>query len=138
MATHDDNQSQNALVQITERDIVFECAACRKSLVVDESAEGATIECPQCHISVIVPPKKPYVPTPPPQSLNETVAITGGQGQLLPLVSKLKELQSQRAEISSRLASRLNELNRDLVLLSRVDASQQKVVSDLNELTVKK
>ena len=54
MANHDDNQSQNALVQITERDIVFECAACHKSLVVDESAEGATIECPQCHISVIV------------------------------------------------------------------------------------
>ena len=138
MANHADNQSQNTPVQITERDIVFECAACRKSLVVDETAEGLTIECPQCHISVIVPPKKPYVPTPPPPPLSETVQIAAGQGQLVALVSKLKELQAQRAEISSRLASRLNELNRDLILLARLDTSHQKVVSDLNELTGKK
>ena len=36
-------------------DILFECPACRKSLVIDAAAVGLTIECPQCQTNVIVP-----------------------------------------------------------------------------------
>jgi transcription elongation factor Elf1 len=35
---------------VTPRDILFECPACGKSLVVDDVAQGMTVECPQCHI----------------------------------------------------------------------------------------
>jgi hypothetical protein len=40
----------------------------------------------------------------------------------------------QRTEIHNRVASRLNELNRDLVLLARLDATQQKLVGEWNQL----
>ena len=46
----------NELV-VTPRDILFECPACGKSLLVDEAGEGMIVDCPQCHINVIVPPK---------------------------------------------------------------------------------
>lgn len=42
-------------LQLTARDVLFECPECQKSLAIDESAAGMMIECPQCQINVIVP-----------------------------------------------------------------------------------
>jgi hypothetical protein len=47
---------------------------------------------------------------------------------------QLKEIQMQRTEIHNRVASRLNELNRDLVQLARLDATQQNLVAEWNQL----
>src|SRR5258706_13636433 len=44
-------------IVVTERDVLFECPSCGKSLLVDQAAEGLIVVCPQCHITVIVPPK---------------------------------------------------------------------------------
>lgn len=150
MATPTDEKSNVGAVVVTEHDILFECPSCRKSLVVDEAAEGVIVECPKCHVSVIVPPKQstttsapsasPVPPPPPPPAPAAPVPVVEPpspavpanvvEGQLLALGHKLKELQTQRTEISNRLAARLNELNRDLVLLTRLEASQQHVISE--------
>ena len=140
---------------ITERDILFECPSCGKNLVVDESAEGAIVDCPRCNIHVIVPPKTgpviavssepapapaPVVPPQPaPAAVVPTIPIesadaAGLQAKGSTLGNQLKEIQMQRTEIHNRVASRLNEMNRDLVLLARLDATQQKLVSEWNQV----
>ena len=137
-----------SFVTVTPRDIMFECPACSKSLVVDEAATGLIVDCPQCHINVIVPPKAtPSIPlTPPPTSAQLKPAglppevKPGGAGadnlkeRVAALGNQLKELQTQRTEINNRIAARLNELNRDLVLLARLETSQQQVLGEWQQL----
>jgi phage FluMu protein Com len=135
----------SAEIVITPSDILFECPACGKSLVVDEAAEGLTVECPKCHINVIVPPKEeprgPATSTPGVKpkpstaaSKLETARTKELQERVRGLNGQLKELQTQRTELSNRIASRSNEMNRDLVLLARLDTSQQQVLAELGQL----
>lgn len=48
-------------IAITPRDILFECPNCGKSMVIDESAVGMMVDCPQCPAQVIVP-SRPVAP----------------------------------------------------------------------------
>lgn len=139
MAETNSNPARASAPVITERDILFECPSCGKNLVVDESAEGVIVDCPRCAIKVIVPPKaRPDVkavaasPTPPPVAASSSATDLQGAGATLG--HQLREIQMQRTEIHNRVASRLNELNRDLVLLARLDATQQKLVGEWNQL----
>jgi predicted RNA-binding Zn-ribbon protein involved in translation (DUF1610 family) len=149
-AKKDVNQIGDTAVTVTTRDIMFECPSCGKSLVVDEAAAGLIVDCPQCRINVIVPPKS--TPAGPPQTQSPTIATqskpafapgetkaSGGDAgnlkeRLTSLGNQLKELQTQRTEINNRIAARLNELNRDLVLLARVETSQQQILSEWQQV----
>jgi predicted RNA-binding Zn-ribbon protein involved in translation (DUF1610 family) len=149
-AKKDVNQMGESAVTVTTRDIMFECPSCGKSLVVDEAAAGLIVDCPQCRINVIVPPKS--TPAGPPQTQSPQAAATskpafppkeaksgGGDAgnlkeRLTSLGNQLKELQTQRTEINNRIAARLNELNRDLVLLARVETSQQQILSEWQQV----
>jgi uncharacterized Zn finger protein (UPF0148 family) len=136
-------------MEITPRDILFECPACGKSLVVDETAEGLTIPCPQCHINVIVPPKQTSPSSAPPAPAKSTAPATSKKSEpesaesntlherLVALAGQLKELQTQRTEVTGRVASRVNEVNRDLILLARLETSQRQVLSELNQIVAR-
>lgn len=124
-------ESAHADMDVSTNDILFECPSCRKSLVVDETAEGMIIECPQCHINVIVPPRAGEAPDPAP----EPAVSNDAQARLAAIAGKLKELQTQRTEINNRLAARMNEVNRDVVMMARLEASHQQVLRELAELT---
>ena len=144
-------------IVISSSDILFECPSCGKSLVVDGDASGLIIQCPQCQTSVIVPPRPdastgppPPVRTHPPQEESASVAKSSArdlapqsavdvppQARLAVLAGQLKEIQAQRTEISNRIASRLNDVNRDLVLLARLETSQQQILSEWNQLIEK-
>ncbi len=50
-----------AEITVTEFDILFDCPACAKSMVVDESAVDQAVECPQCGQTVIVPPRSAHL-----------------------------------------------------------------------------
>lgn len=145
MATFANVNQPGTEIVISPQDILFECPSCAKSLVVDEAAQGLTVECPKCHINVIVPPKERAVA--PAASTAATVEAkpssakgpasdrTGElQQRLAGVTQQLKELQTQRTELSNRIASRTNEMNRDLVLLARLDTSQQQVLGELNQV----
>lgn len=128
---------------VTSSDILFECPSCGKSLVVDEAAEGMIIDCPRCRTNVIVPPRSTVSAPPPPALKVESKPIAEGKSaaanvspekRLGVLTGQLKEIQSQRTEVSSRIATRLNEVNRDLVMLARLDTSQQQILSEWNQL----
>ena len=56
------------------------------------------------------------------------------RAQLVALGSKLKELQTQRAEINNRMASRINDINRDIVMMARLETAHQQIVAELNQL----
>lgn len=143
MAISEKPDSTAGEIVITPRDILFECPGCGKSLVVDEAAEGMIVECPKCHIAVIVPPKPVPSPAPAPASAeSRTVGLESKppaegedlRGRLVTLANKLKELQTQRTEINNRLAARINDINRDLVLVARLETSHQQVLAELNQL----
>jgi DNA-directed RNA polymerase subunit RPC12/RpoP len=36
-------------------DVFFKCEACGRHLVIDDSAVGATIDCPHCNVSTMIP-----------------------------------------------------------------------------------
>ena len=154
MASVDDKTQKLSFAAITSRDIVFDCPACGKSLVVDEAAQGLIVDCPQCGMNVIVPPKQAS-PTHFAQSQSAsasaaTVAsdakpsaeltkaghpeLVALQERLMALGNQLKELQTQRTEINDRLASRINEINRDLVMIARLETSHQQIMSEWNQI----
>ncbi len=135
---------------VTAVDIVFDCPACGKSLVVDEAAEGMIVDCPQCRTNVIVPPKsiKPAATAPPskkaePKASGPTklarpdAAEDSLQKRLSVLSGQLKEIQAQRTEVTGRIAARLNDVNRDLVIIARLETSQQQILSEWNQLVEK-
>jgi hypothetical protein len=143
MATVDQANAGTKELVIGPRDILFECPACGKSLVVDEAGEGMIVDCPQCHINVIVPPKAgtqsltaQSVTVPIPEPAAAPSAEDGGDlhARLVALGNKMKELQTQRAEINNRMAARINDINRDLVLMARLETAHQQVVAELNQL----
>jgi DNA-directed RNA polymerase subunit RPC12/RpoP len=124
---------------IGPHDIVFECPSCGKSLVVEDKAEGLVVPCPRCSASVIVPPRekalpvaKPAVkPVPVTVPVRPAAPVLSGSvpDRLAGLLHQLKEMQTQRTEIGNRVATHLNEVTRDLVALSRLDATQQELVT---------
>ena len=152
------HQSPASSLSIGSRDILFECPACHKSLVIDEAAQGMIVDCPQCRTSVIVPPKS-TAPTPPapapkpassaasapsaPAAASETRPaaeapkpgsepnVAASLDRLVTLSNQLKELQTQRTEIATNVAARLNEVNRQMVMLARQETAHHQVVSQL-------
>jgi hypothetical protein len=134
---------------VTASDIVFDCPACGKSLVVDEAAEGMIVDCPQCRTNVIVPPKSAKPATPPPSTKEESKAAEpikaassdtledSLQKRLSVLAGQLKEIQAQRTEVTGRIASRLNDVNRDLVIIARLETAQQQILTEWNQLVEK-
>ena len=73
-------------IVIRASDVVFECPACGKSMVIDVSAAGMIVLCGQCHANVIVPPK-PIAPpdTTQREEANEALLLAAQQGDLVML-----------------------------------------------------
>ena len=139
-------------IVVTNQDILFDCPSCGKSLVVDVSAEGMIVDCPQCRTNVIVPPRSAGRSEPPASATRAApskedakpseeprsgAADVPAQKRLAVLAGQLKEIQSQRGEVTGRIASRLNDVNRDLVMLARLETSQQQILSEWNQLVEK-
>lgn len=143
MATTNSYPTRNDPVVVGPRDILFECPSCHKSLVIDEAADGMIVDCPQCKTPVIVPPKappaiaaaaRPAPETPATAAPAEEAGAAGMPEKIVALGNKLKELQTQRTEIATNVAARLNEINRQMVMLSRLEASHQQVMAEWNQL----
>jgi predicted RNA-binding Zn-ribbon protein involved in translation (DUF1610 family) len=142
----DQTKAKDESAIVTTTDILFECPSCGKSLVVDEAAEGMIIDCQQCRTNVIVPPQSTKAAAPPSALKVESKPIAEGKSaaanvpperRLAALAGQLKEIQAQRTEVTSRIAARLNDVNRDLVMLARLETSQQQTLSEWNQLIEK-
>jgi DNA-directed RNA polymerase subunit RPC12/RpoP len=150
MARTDNFAKKTGEADVSTRDILFECPSCGKSLVVDETAEGMIVDCPQCHINVIVPPRVPPATaaapgkpaatesaaaamTPPAEKVG-AVDVATLHRRLDQISSQIKELQTQWTEVTSRLTSRINEVNRDLVGLARLETSHKQILKEWNQV----
>jgi DNA-directed RNA polymerase subunit RPC12/RpoP len=89
METRESEQTAPEVV-VTLGDILFECPNCDKSMVIDESATGMTVECPQCHSNVIVP-SRPFASADGDlrETPNESLLLAAQQGDLAALNSAL-------------------------------------------------
>lgn len=103
------------------------------------------VECPQCHINVIVPPKSattmPPPPGPeskPPSRPAETTPPPAATDELLQrlnsLAAQLREQQTQWAEVANRIAAHINDVNRELVLLGRLETRHRQLMQEWNQL----
>lgn len=99
-------------------DIVFACAHCATSFVVDAAAAGMTLTCENCR-------KPTTVPMAPPQlTAEETAKISDLQNQL-------KENESQRTEITGYINQLSIQLHRWQLRLKSLNERQKKLEAEL-------
>lgn len=102
-------------------DIVFACAHCATSFVVDAAAAGMTLTCEKCR-------KPTTVPVPAPELAAENAA------KIADLQNQLKENESQRTEITGYINQLSIQLHRWQLRLKSLNERQQKLEGELAQL----
>ena len=120
-------RKRKKLIEVFPTDILFECPACGKSMVIDLSAQGMIVDCDGCGINVIVPPK-------PPTDLT----------QLNGLVDAFNLVASSLAETGLRTQQQWNDLvaleNRQLLMirnLRELNSDLASIVHDIQRKSAK-
>lgn len=84
---------------LTERDIVFECPECGKSLAIDEQGAGLVVNCPDCGGRMQVPVPERFAEAAPGAEAAPAVATSPeAQG----LQEKVERLQLSIEEVEAR------------------------------------
>ena len=94
------SEPQEALNQIEEGDVVFECPSCSKSLAIDPRGAGLLILCPGCRTQIQVP-----MVDPDGEVIGGSMALPaeGGNEQIRMLMESLHRSQAQVQEVSQNL-----------------------------------
>ena len=108
-------------MEASSPDIVFACAHCATSYVVDGAAAGATLQCQRCG-----------KPTTVPSSGLAAAASTAARTS--ELQHQLKENESQRTEITSYINQHSIQLHRWQLRLKDLNERQQKLQAELAAL----
>ena len=102
-------------------DIVFACANCTASFVVDVAAAGMTINCQKCGSPTTVP--------------HPTLdAATENAGKISDLQNQLKENESQRTEITGYINQLSIQLHRWQLRLQTLKERQEKLQTEIAAL----
>jgi transcription elongation factor Elf1 len=109
-------------MQTISPDIVFACAHCSTSFVVDSAAAGMTIDCQKCG-----------KPTKVPAVAIETAADNAVR--ISDLQHQLKENESQRTEITGYINQLSIQLHRWQLRLKTLNERQEKLQADLASLS---
>jgi hypothetical protein len=104
--------------QETSNDIIFACAHCSASFVVDAAAAGMTLDCQECGKPTTVP--NPALET----AAADSIKISDLQHQL-------KENESQRTEITGYINQLSIQLHRWQLRLQTLKERQQKLQGEL-------
>ena len=99
-------------------DIVFACAHCATSFVVDAAAAGMTLDCQKCG-------KPTTVPNPAMEAAAENAL------KISELQHQLKENESQRTEITGYINQLSIQLHRWQLRLQSLNERQQKLETEL-------
>jgi DNA-directed RNA polymerase subunit M/transcription elongation factor TFIIS len=105
-------------MQTASPDIVFACAHCSTSFVVDAAAAGMTLDCQKCG-------KPTTVPSSSVESCSEQSA------KISDLQRQLKENESQRTEITSYINQHSIQLHRWQLRLQTLNERQEKLQAEL-------
>jgi transcription elongation factor Elf1 len=110
-------------MQTSSRDIVFACAHCSTSYVVDAAAAGVTLQCQRCGQPTTVP------------SSESVAAAAQNAPRISDLQHQLKENESQRTEITSYINQHSIQLHRWQLRLKDLNEREKKLNSELATLT---
>ena len=106
-------------------DIVFACAHCAASFVVDAAAAGMTLNCQKCGSPTTVP--------------HPAVEVAAGNStKVSELQHQLKENESQRTEITGYINQLSIQLHRWQLRLQTLKERQQKLQTELDEVSASK
>ena len=100
----------------SDRDILFHCQHCKAALVANRSAAGMNLACQKCGQQTLVPQ---------PQELN-----ANGQAYAEELRGKLKENESQRAEVTGHINQLTIQLHRWQLRLQTLDERKAQLEKD--------
>ena len=109
------------LIQEPSKDIVFACAHCSTSFVVDAAAAGMTLDCQKCG-------KPTTVPNPAMEAAAENAV------RISDLQHQLKENESQRTEITGYINQLSIQLHRWQLRLQTLNERQKKLGAELAEI----
>ncbi|MEY2562788.1 MAG: hypothetical protein QOH88_981 [Verrucomicrobiota bacterium] len=110
------------MMETASPDIVFACAHCSTSFVVDSAAAGMTIDCQKCG-----------KPTKVPAVTIETAADNAVR--ISDLQHQLKENESQRTEITGYINQLSIQLHRWQLRLKSLNERQTKLHAELAQLS---
>ena len=133
---HDADRSQ--MVEITDRDIVFDCPHCRGELVVDQDGAGMTLACSHCGRNVTVPSRVTTTSAPAvrpddgaaaaAQDPQTAMRVFGFDTQTPEQVHKrLEELKGHMKENQSQTTEMRGHVNRATIELHRLQLRLQKL-----------
>jgi len=100
------------------RDIIFACAHCSTSFVVDAAAAGMTLDCQKCGKPTTVPNA-------------DMEAAAENAVRISDLQHQLKENESQRTEITGYINQLSIQLHRWQLRLQSLNERQQKLEAEL-------
>jgi hypothetical protein len=103
-------------IPASSNDIVFACAHCSTSFVVDAAAAGMTLTCEKCRKPTVVPTVE---------------AAAGMAAKISDLQNQLKENESQRTEITGYINQLSIQLHRWQLRLKSLNERQQKLEAEL-------
>ena len=103
-------------------DIVFACAHCSTSFVVDTAAAGMTLDCQNCG-------KPTTVPNPAMEAAAENAV------RISDLQHQLKENESQRTEITSYINQHSIQLQRWQLRLQVLEERKKELLNEILELS---
>jgi len=109
-------------VQESSNDIVFACAHCSASFVVDSAAAGLMLDCQKCG-------KPTTVPNP------ALEAAAANSIKVSDLQHQLKENESQRTEITGYINQLSIQLHRWQLRLQTLKERQQKLETELESIS---
>lgn len=108
------------LIQAPISDIIFACAHCLTSFVVDAAAAGMTLTCENCRKPTTVPNVAPE-------------AAAENTDKISDLQHQLKENESQRTEITGYINQLSIQLHRWQLRLKTLNERQKKLEAELGQ-----
>lgn len=110
-------------MQTVSPDIIFACAHCSTSFVVDAAAAGMTLDCQKCGKPTTVP------------TAAAVEAAAENAAKISDLQNQLKENESQRTEITGYINQLSIQLHRWQLRLQTLNERQAKLKAELAQLS---
>ena len=120
-------------IQVTDRDIQFECRHCANILIVDRDGAGLELACPHCGEAVVVPPYEQRDNRDKSRDADERAAAA--QAAAAAAESKARETQKLdfSGESEQQLRKRLESLER---MLKENDSQRMETQGHINRMTI--
>ena len=149
--------AKSLVVDESAEGMIVECPQCHISVIIPPKVQLAdpgpsphAAPSPGAAPSTVPPPAAadPSRPTPPPEAAPQRAAVTDPKSHEGPeigvlrdrlgtLSSQLREVQTQWLEITNRIAARINDVNRELVIMGRLEISQKQILNEWTQVVRK-